>query len=279
MPARTRARRVGYGRAIAKYGGVITTDRVYRSRVREDQARRTRRRALDADTSLFSMRTGEGMKVAKAKGRLRGRQAKLTVRQEAHLAALHAGGDYTPGELAELFRSAPPPSTVLCPEFRPAMSWFSPSPSSSPRSAGPDTATGRPAVATPAGGAPSPEQSSREEPYRHRHGAWAPTPGPGLGAVPALRMRPTEDRWRLAASGVPRGSFKGCLGRLRATFHGLAVLEAEDLDPGGRDLSASSRSTHAPPMCVPRSVPRTAIRSPTANTSSIVVTRSGKAVR
>ena len=104
MPARTRARRVGYGPAIAKYGGVITTDRVYRSRVREDQARRTRRRALDADTSLFSMRTGEGMKVAKAKGRLRGRQAKLTVRQEAHLAALHAGGDYTPGELAELFR-------------------------------------------------------------------------------------------------------------------------------------------------------------------------------
>jgi hypothetical protein len=44
------------------------------------------------------------MKVAKAKGRLRGKQPKLTVRQEAHLAALHAGGDYTPGDLAELFR-------------------------------------------------------------------------------------------------------------------------------------------------------------------------------
>jgi Resolvase, N terminal domain len=41
---------------------------------------------------------------AAGKGRLRGKQPKLTVRQEAHLAALHAGGDYTPGELAELFR-------------------------------------------------------------------------------------------------------------------------------------------------------------------------------
>ncbi|MGZ4518690.1 MAG: hypothetical protein ACXVXN_12390 [Mycobacteriaceae bacterium] len=44
------------------------------------------------------------MKVARAKRRLRGKQPKLTVRQEAHLAALHAGGEYTPGEHAELFR-------------------------------------------------------------------------------------------------------------------------------------------------------------------------------
>jgi DNA invertase Pin-like site-specific DNA recombinase len=56
------------------------------------------------EADLISMRTREGMKVAKAKGRLRGKQPKLTVRQEPHLAALHAGGDYTPGELAELFR-------------------------------------------------------------------------------------------------------------------------------------------------------------------------------
>jgi DNA invertase Pin-like site-specific DNA recombinase len=56
------------------------------------------------EADLISMRTREGMKVAKTKGRLRGKHPKLTVRQEAHLAALHAGGDYTPGELAELFR-------------------------------------------------------------------------------------------------------------------------------------------------------------------------------
>ncbi len=56
------------------------------------------------EADLISMRTREGMKVAKARGRLRGKQPKLTVRQEAHLAALHAGGDSTPGELAELFQ-------------------------------------------------------------------------------------------------------------------------------------------------------------------------------
>src|SRR3954449_9546326 len=56
------------------------------------------------EADLISMRTREGMKVARAKGRLRGKQPKLTIRQEAHLAALHADGDYTPGELAELFR-------------------------------------------------------------------------------------------------------------------------------------------------------------------------------
>ena len=57
------------------------------------------------------MRTREGMKVAKARGRLRGKKPKLTPRQEAHLLSLHATGhyttgDYTTGELGELFRVA-----------------------------------------------------------------------------------------------------------------------------------------------------------------------------
>ncbi len=43
------------------------------------------------------------MKVAKAKGRLRGKQPKLKPRQEAHLVALHEAGDHSTGELAELF--------------------------------------------------------------------------------------------------------------------------------------------------------------------------------
>ncbi len=38
-----------------------------------------------------------------AKGRLRGKQPKLTPRQEQHLVALHAAGQHTSGELAELF--------------------------------------------------------------------------------------------------------------------------------------------------------------------------------
>lgn len=43
------------------------------------------------------------MKVAKAKGRLRGKKPKLSARQEAHLVELHANGEYTMSEIAELF--------------------------------------------------------------------------------------------------------------------------------------------------------------------------------
>lgn len=55
------------------------------------------------EADLISMRTREGMKVAKANGRLRGKQPKLTVKQEAHLLELHNEGKYTMAELAELF--------------------------------------------------------------------------------------------------------------------------------------------------------------------------------
>jgi len=43
------------------------------------------------------------MKVANAKGRLRGKQPKLTPRQEEHLLQLHRSGEHTSAELAELF--------------------------------------------------------------------------------------------------------------------------------------------------------------------------------
>jgi DNA invertase Pin-like site-specific DNA recombinase len=55
------------------------------------------------EADLSRMRTREGMKVAKAKGRLRGKQPKLSPRQEAHLVALHQAGEHTVGELEELF--------------------------------------------------------------------------------------------------------------------------------------------------------------------------------
>ena len=44
------------------------------------------------------------MKVAKARGRLRGIQPKLNPRQEAHLVSLVHSGDYSPLEVAELFQ-------------------------------------------------------------------------------------------------------------------------------------------------------------------------------
>ena len=55
------------------------------------------------EADLISARTREGMKVAKAKGRLRGKSPKLNPRQEAHLVQLHVAGEHTVGELAELF--------------------------------------------------------------------------------------------------------------------------------------------------------------------------------
>jgi DNA invertase Pin-like site-specific DNA recombinase len=58
------------------------------------------------EADLIRMRTREGMKVAKAKGRLRGKQPKLSARQEAHLVELHAAGAHTSAELAELFSVA-----------------------------------------------------------------------------------------------------------------------------------------------------------------------------
>jgi DNA invertase Pin-like site-specific DNA recombinase len=55
------------------------------------------------EADLTRMRTREGMKIAKAKGRLRGKAPKLSVKQEAHLVALHEAGEHTGAELAELF--------------------------------------------------------------------------------------------------------------------------------------------------------------------------------
>ena len=53
---------------------------------------------------LISMRTREGMKVAKAKGRLRGKLPKLSSAQARHLVDLADSGDYSVAEVAELFR-------------------------------------------------------------------------------------------------------------------------------------------------------------------------------
>lgn len=58
------------------------------------------------EADLIRMRTREGMKIAKAKGRLRGKQPKLTQAQEAHLVKLHTAGEHTSQELAELFNVA-----------------------------------------------------------------------------------------------------------------------------------------------------------------------------
>jgi DNA invertase Pin-like site-specific DNA recombinase len=58
------------------------------------------------EADLVHARTREGMQVARANGRLRGKQPKLTGRQEAHLVALHHAGEHTSAELAELLNVA-----------------------------------------------------------------------------------------------------------------------------------------------------------------------------
>ena len=58
------------------------------------------------EADLIRQRTREGMAVAKANGRLKGKQPKLSARQEVHLVSLHQAGEHTSAELAELFSVA-----------------------------------------------------------------------------------------------------------------------------------------------------------------------------
>jgi len=52
------------------------------------------------EADLIRLRTREGMKIAKAKGRLRGKQPKLKPNQAKHLLELHNLDTYTQAELA-----------------------------------------------------------------------------------------------------------------------------------------------------------------------------------
>jgi len=60
------------------------------------------------EVDLLRMRTREGMAVAKAKGKLKGKQPKLSAAQQKHLVKLHQAGEHTIAELAELFSVSRP---------------------------------------------------------------------------------------------------------------------------------------------------------------------------
>jgi DNA invertase Pin-like site-specific DNA recombinase len=60
------------------------------------------------EVDLLRLRTREGMAIARAKGRLRGKQPKLSARQQAHLVQLHQSRQHTIAELAELFSVSRP---------------------------------------------------------------------------------------------------------------------------------------------------------------------------
>jgi DNA invertase Pin-like site-specific DNA recombinase len=60
------------------------------------------------EVDLLRLRTREGMAIARAKSRLRGKQPKLSARQQVHLIQLHQDGKHTIAELAELFTVSRP---------------------------------------------------------------------------------------------------------------------------------------------------------------------------
>lgn len=60
------------------------------------------------EADLIRLRTREGMAMARAKGRLRGKQPKLSERQQRELRRMHDTGDYSISDLAELFSVSRP---------------------------------------------------------------------------------------------------------------------------------------------------------------------------
>jgi DNA invertase Pin-like site-specific DNA recombinase len=63
------------------------------------------------EADLIRLRTREGMAIARAKGKLRGKQPKLSDKQQRELRRMHGTGDYSISDLAECSRSRAQRST------------------------------------------------------------------------------------------------------------------------------------------------------------------------
>lgn len=60
------------------------------------------------EADLIRMRTREGMAIARAKGKLRGKQPKLSEKQQKELKRMYETGEYSISDLAELFSVSRP---------------------------------------------------------------------------------------------------------------------------------------------------------------------------
>lgn len=60
------------------------------------------------EADLIRLRTREGMALARARGKLRGKQSKLSEKQQKELARMHGTGDYSISDLAEVFAVSRP---------------------------------------------------------------------------------------------------------------------------------------------------------------------------
>lgn len=60
------------------------------------------------ESDLIRMRTREGMAIARAKGKLRGKQPKLSDKQQKELCRMHGTGEYSISDLADVFAVSRP---------------------------------------------------------------------------------------------------------------------------------------------------------------------------
>ncbi len=60
------------------------------------------------EADLIRLRTREGMAVARSRGKLRGKQPKLSDKQQKELRRMHDTGEYSISDLAELFTVSRP---------------------------------------------------------------------------------------------------------------------------------------------------------------------------
>ena len=136
------------------------------------------------EADLIRLRTREGMRVAKAKGKLRGKQPKLNPRQEAHLVDLHRQGEHSTAELADLFGIARSTVYRALQRTKPAAR---------------RTVTGRRSSARALAGELHRRQAQRCPAGQTRSGASAQPPG----------ARPLLSHWGWAVSGGRRNGGRG----------------------------------------------------------------------
>ena len=104
------------------------------------------------EADVIRMRTGEGMAIARDRGKLRGKQPKLSNRQQRDLCRIHATGEYSISDLAELFSVSRP---IVYPHSTGALP-LSVRSCPLPESIRPCSSTARPGTTRPPGRSPMP---------------------------------------------------------------------------------------------------------------------------
>ena len=88
----------------------VAEDRIYTDHglTGTTRARSGPRHLAEFEADLIRLRTREGIDIARTRGKLRGKQLKLSDRQQRELCRIHATGEYSISDLAELFSVSRP---------------------------------------------------------------------------------------------------------------------------------------------------------------------------